>query len=67
MEKLNEWSESTIENAIKIYADECGIKLGKVALPLRAALTGSNISPSIFEVATVLGWDEVNLRIKSVC
>jgi glutamyl-tRNA synthetase len=67
LERLNDWSESTIENAIKAYADECGIKLGKVALPLRAALTGSNTSPSIFEVATVLGWDEVNLRIKSVC
>jgi glutamyl-tRNA synthetase len=67
LERLNDWSESTIENTIKTYADQCGIKLGKIALPLRAALTGSNISPNIFEVATVLGWDEVNLRVKSVC
>ena len=33
----------------------------------QAALTGKTTSPSIFEVVSVLGWDEVNLRIESVC
>ena len=67
LKMIDKWSESNIESVIKIYSEKCGVKLGKVALPLRAALTGSTTSPSIFEVAFVLGWDEVRLRIDSVC
>ncbi|MCA8932860.1 MAG: hypothetical protein KDA49_10365, partial [Rhodospirillaceae bacterium] len=40
-----------------------GLKLGKVAQPLRAALTGSTVSPGIFEVAAILGRDETLGRI----
>ena len=50
-----------------LYAEKYNLKLANVALPLRAALTGTTTSPSIFEVASVLGWDEVDLRIESVC
>ena len=64
---IDKWSETNIESAIKFYAEECGVKLGKVALPLRIALTGATTSPSIFEVVSILGWDEVSLRIDSVC
>ena len=41
------------------------MKLGKVAQPLRAALTGSNVSPSIFEVMAVLGRDETLARLEN--
>jgi len=40
------------------------VKLGKLAQPLRAALTGSTTSPGLFEVMTVLGKDETILRLK---
>ena len=44
-------------------ADRFVPKLGQVAQPLRASLTGSNASPGIFEVMVVLGRDEVLARL----
>jgi glutamyl-tRNA synthetase len=67
LKNIENWSELAVETAIKVYAEQHNLKLAKVALPLRAALTGKTTSPSIFEVVNVLGWDEVNLRIESVC
>jgi glutamyl-tRNA synthetase len=67
LKNIENWSELAVETAIKVYAEQYNLKLAKVALPLRAALTGKTTSPSIFEVVNVLGWDEVNLRIESVC
>ena len=43
-----------------------GIKLGTVAQPLRAALTGSHASPGIFEVMAVLGGDECRARLSNI-
>lgn len=40
-------------------------KLGKVAMPLRAALTGTTVSPSVFKAAEILGKDEVLARLKA--
>jgi glutamyl-tRNA synthetase len=40
-------------------------KLGKVAMPLRAALTGRTASPSIFEAAAILGQEETCARIRA--
>ena len=45
------------------FADETGYKLGKVAQPLRAALTGRSTSPGIFDVLAVLGREESLARI----
>ena len=60
---LDEWSAETTERAARDYAEEVGAKLGKVAQPLRAALTGRTRSPGIFDVLAVLGRDEVLGRI----
>ena len=60
---LDEWSAETTERAARDYAEEVGAKLGKVAQPLRAALTGRTRSPGIFDVLDVLGRDEVLGRI----
>ena len=60
---LPEWSEAAIEAAVRAFAEAEDCKLGDVAQPLRAALTGSNTSPGIFEVAAVLGRDESLDRI----
>jgi glutamyl-tRNA synthetase len=48
---------------VKKFGDETGRKLGKVAQPLRAALTGRSISPGIFDVLEVLGREESLARI----
>jgi glutamyl-tRNA synthetase len=55
---LDEWSAPTLEQSVRHFADGADLKLGKVAQPLRAALTGSSVSPGIFEVMEVLGRDE---------
>jgi glutamyl-tRNA synthetase len=52
-----------VEATVRLIADERQIKLGKIAQPLRAALTGSTVSPGIFEVAAVLGREETLGRI----
>jgi glutamyl-tRNA synthetase len=52
-----------LEAAARNLAQDAGVKLGDVAQPLRAALTGSTISPPIFEVASIFGRDEVLARL----
>ncbi len=53
-----EWSGPPLEAIVRAYAEEKGAKLGSVAQPLRAALTGRSTSPGIFDVLTVLGREE---------
>jgi len=53
-----EWSPEGIEPCIQEFAKEKGMKLGDVAKPARAALTGSNASPGIFEVIWAVGKEE---------
>lgn len=65
-EKTNDWSEENTQKIAKEYADKRGLKLGVVAQPLRAALSGSNISPSVFDVMVVLGNEESLARIRDV-
>ena len=57
------WSEEALEAAIRGFAEAEAVKLGQVAQPLRAALTGSTASPGIFEVMGVLGQAESLARI----
>jgi glutamyl-tRNA synthetase len=60
---LPDWNEAAIEAAVRAFSEAEGCKLGDVAQPLRAALTGSNVSPGIFEVMVVLGRAESLARI----
>ncbi|ACI98605.1 glutamate--tRNA ligase [Rhodospirillum centenum] len=60
---LGDWTGGALEQAVRDFAERTGLKLGKVAQPLRAALTGSTVSPPIFEVAEVLGRTETLERI----
>lgn len=59
-----EWTVPVLEGATKAFADASGVKLGQVAQPLRAALTGKSTSPGIFDVLSVLGREESLARIK---
>jgi glutamyl-tRNA synthetase len=52
------WSAETTEQAVRAFAERKGLKLGNVAQPLRAALTGRTTSPPIFDVLAVLGKSE---------
>ncbi len=63
LEGLDDWSESELDRALRDFAEAQGCKLGQVAQPLRAALTGSHASPGIFEVMAVLGREESLARI----
>ena len=60
---LAEWSAASTEEAVRACAEALGLKLGKVAQPLRAALTGRTTSPPIFDVLSVLGREESLLRL----
>ena len=60
---IDDWTAHTLETAVKAHAEFTGVKLGKLAQPLRAALTGSNVSPPIFDVLEVLGREESLARI----
>ena len=56
----------SLESALRDFADGEDVKLGKVAQPLRAALTGATASPGIFDVMAVLGRDEVLGRLGDI-
>jgi len=58
-----EWSLETIEAAVRAVAEDAGLGLGKVAQPLRAALTGKTTSPGIFDVLYHLGREETLGRL----
>jgi glutamyl-tRNA synthetase len=58
-----EWSVPALETAIRSVAEEAQIGLGKVAQPLRAALTGRTTSPGIFDVLVLLGREESLARL----
>lgn len=58
-----DWTAATAEAAIRDFASAGGHKLGAVAQPLRAALTGKSTSPGVFDVLAVLGREESLARI----
>ncbi len=55
LEAVEPWTAEATERAVRAFAERKGVKLGGVAQPLRAALTGRITSPPIFDVLTVLG------------
>jgi glutamyl-tRNA synthetase len=61
---LKEWTPESLEVAIREVSEDLGLKLGKVAQPLRAALTGRATSPGLFDVLDVLGRDECLGRLQ---
>ncbi|HEV7369071.1 glutamate--tRNA ligase [Arenibaculum sp.] len=61
-----DWTAPALEAATRTFAEERGLKLGKVAQPLRAALTGSTVSPPVFDVAEILGREEALARINDL-
>ncbi|HUO90237.1 MAG TPA: glutamate--tRNA ligase [Rhizomicrobium sp.] len=63
--EATDWSGSALEQAARTYAESNGVKLGQVAQPLRAAITGQTSSPPLFEMMAVLGRDESLTRLRA--
>ena len=61
--QTQDWTAESTESAVRVFAEERSLKLGKIAQPLRAALTGRTASPGIFDVLAILGLEESLGRI----
>ena len=59
----NDWTTEALEATTKALAERLELGLGKLAQPMRAALTGTTTSPGIFDVLVLLGRDEALARI----
>lgn len=64
LEGVGAWEASAIETAVKGYAEAKGLGLGKVAQPLRVAVSGGTVSPPIFESLVFLGREKTLARVK---
>jgi glutamyl-tRNA synthetase len=58
------WTASELQAAVRDFAAEESLGLGKIAQPLRVALTGRTVSPSVFDMMEILGRDESLARIR---
>jgi glutamyl-tRNA synthetase len=61
-----DWTEAALENVVRHVAEDAGLGLGKVAQPLRVALTGRTTSPGIYDVLLLLGREESLARLDDV-
>ena len=64
LQHVSEWSTEMLDAATRSFAEDEGLKLGKVAQPMRAALTGRTTSPGVFDVLVTLGKDESLARLR---
>jgi glutamyl-tRNA synthetase len=62
---LDDFTETNIEHAFSAVLEETGLPMGKLAQPVRVALTGSTVSPGIHEVIAVLGKERTLQRLRS--
>jgi glutamyl-tRNA synthetase len=65
LKALKSFDEEALETVFKAVMDETGLKLGKIAQPVRVALTGTTVSPGIFEIISVLGPQKVIARLEA--
>jgi glutamyl-tRNA synthetase len=63
-QSISDWRAAALEQADREFVEQHGLKLGQVAQPKRAALTGSTTSPPIYEVMEILGRDETLARLR---
>ena len=64
LSNVESWEHDPLDACVRQVAENEGVKLGKLAQPLRAALTGRTISPGIFDVLVLLGQGESIARIE---
>ncbi len=66
LQDVSDWSKGTLEKTVRAFAEKKGLQTGEVIHPLRAALTGTKVSPGIFEVIELMGKGKVVLRIHAL-
>ncbi len=64
LETLDEWPPEAMEPVLRGVAESMGVGFGKIAQPIRAAITGTTVSPGIFEVLELVGKEEALARIR---
>jgi glutamyl-tRNA synthetase len=64
LESVTDWQVPAVESVVRAFAESAGLKLGKIAQPLRAALTGKSVSPPVFDVMAALGREEALARMR---
>ena len=60
---VNDWTPATIEATVANYVATSGLPLGKVAQPIRLAVSGTSVSPPIFDTLAFLGQRRTLIRI----
>jgi glutamyl-tRNA synthetase len=63
---IDDWSAESLKQSVGDLAEAQDLKLGKLLQPLRAALTGTNVSPGMFDVMTIFGREETLGRLDDV-
>jgi glutamyl-tRNA synthetase len=66
LEAASAWQAPALEGIVRAFSEAEGAKLGAVAQPLRAALTGTSVSPPVFDVMAALGREETLARLRDV-
>jgi glutamyl-tRNA synthetase len=66
LEAAKDWEAPVLEGIVRAFSEAEGLKLGAVAQPLRAALTGTSVSPPVFDVMAALGREEALARTRDV-
>ncbi len=64
--ETKDWSHDSLQEMCRLFSENHSLKLAQIAQPLRAAITGRSVSPSIFEVMEVLGQEECLKRLEDV-
>ncbi|MEN8245922.1 MAG: glutamate--tRNA ligase [Thermodesulfobacteriota bacterium] len=64
LEQIADFTEANLEDAFRAVMEKSGLKLGKIAQPVRVALTGRTASPGIFEIIAIIGKDKVLDRLR---
>jgi glutamyl-tRNA synthetase len=67
LEALDDFSEPALEQTFKAVMTQTGLKLGKIAQPVRAALSGRAASPGIFEITAIIGKEKTLARLRRAC
>lgn len=65
LDQVGNWKHDNLEMAMRNLSEKANIGLGRVMAPVRAAITGSHVSPSMFEVMEILGKEETVQRLKA--
>jgi glutamyl-tRNA synthetase len=66
LDVLLDWQAGQIEAVVRALAEAEGVKMVKIAQPLRAGLTGKTVSPGIFDIFQILGREESMARLTRV-